>query len=69
MLVIFYVDVIFCQNFNFPHIYHIVVEKAFLEMQTSHMVHIMFNDMLLYIFNFHKFLKSFKLFLEYICVF
>jgi hypothetical protein len=28
MLVIFYVDVICCQNFNLPHIYHIFVEKT-----------------------------------------
>jgi hypothetical protein len=27
MLVIFYVDVISCQNFNLPHIYHIFVKK------------------------------------------
>jgi len=27
MLVIFYVDVITCENFNLPHIYHIFVEK------------------------------------------
>jgi len=28
MLVIFYVDVISCQNFNLPHIYRIFVEKT-----------------------------------------
>jgi hypothetical protein len=28
MLVIFYVDVITCQNFNLPHIYYILVEKT-----------------------------------------
>jgi hypothetical protein len=28
MLVIFYVDVIFCQNFNLPHIYRIFAEKT-----------------------------------------
>jgi hypothetical protein len=33
------------------------------------MVHIMWNDMILYTFNFHKNWKSFKFFLEYICVF
>jgi hypothetical protein len=33
------------------------------------MVHIMWNDMVQYTFNFHKDYKSFKLFLEYICVF
>jgi hypothetical protein len=27
MLVIFYVDVIFCKTFNLPHIYHIFAEK------------------------------------------
>jgi hypothetical protein len=27
MLVIFYVDVIFCQNFNLPHIYRIFAEN------------------------------------------
>jgi hypothetical protein len=41
MLVIFYVDVITCQNFNLPHIYYILVEKThFLNenFQISHMV-------------------------------
>jgi hypothetical protein len=33
------------------------------------MVQTMWNDMLQYTFNFHKKLKSFKLILEYICVF
>jgi hypothetical protein len=33
------------------------------------MVHIMWNDMVQYIFNFREDSKSFKLFLEYICVF
>jgi hypothetical protein len=33
------------------------------------MIHIMWNDMVQYTFNFHKNYKSFKLFLEYICVF
>jgi len=33
------------------------------------MIHIMWNDMVQYTFNFHKDYKSFKLFLEYICVF
>jgi hypothetical protein len=28
MLFIFYVDVIFCQNFNLPHIYRILAEKT-----------------------------------------
>ncbi len=28
MLVVFYVDVIFCQNFNLPHIYRIFALKA-----------------------------------------
>jgi hypothetical protein len=28
MFIIFYVDVIFCQNFNLPHIYHICVGKT-----------------------------------------
>jgi hypothetical protein len=28
MFVIFYVDVITCQNFNLSHIYHILVEKT-----------------------------------------
>jgi hypothetical protein len=28
MLFIFYVDAIYCQNFNLPHIYHIFAEKA-----------------------------------------
>jgi hypothetical protein len=27
MLVIFYVDVITCENFNLPHIYHIFAEN------------------------------------------
>jgi hypothetical protein len=27
MLVIFYVDATFCQNFNLPHICHIFVQK------------------------------------------
>jgi len=27
MFIIFYVDVIFCQNFSLPHIYHTFVEK------------------------------------------
>jgi hypothetical protein len=31
MLVIFYVNVITCQNFNLPHIYHIFVEKTHLK--------------------------------------
>ncbi len=33
------------------------------------MIHIMWNDMVQYTFNFHMDWKSFKLFLEYICVF
>jgi hypothetical protein len=33
------------------------------------MVHIMWNNMLQYTFNFHKDWKSFKLFMKYICVF
>jgi len=28
MLVIFYVNMITCQNFNLPHIYYIFVEKT-----------------------------------------
>jgi hypothetical protein len=36
MLVIFYVDVITCQNFNLSHIYHILAEKIhFLEWKFS----------------------------------
>jgi hypothetical protein len=49
MLVIFYVDVISCQNFNLPHIYHIFVKKTpFFEMKIfkvvtwyPNMIHIM----------------------------
>jgi hypothetical protein len=46
MLVIFYVDVISCQNFNLPHIYSIFVEKThFLKCKLvtwyPNMVHIM----------------------------
>jgi len=57
MLVIFYVDVIVCQNFNLPQIYRI----SFFEMKIyklvtwyPNMVHIMWNDMVQYTFNFHK---------------
>jgi hypothetical protein len=41
MLVIFYVDVIYCQNFNLPHICHIFVETLIFWdeiLQISHMV-------------------------------
>jgi len=41
MLIIFYVDVIFCQNFNLPHIYHIFVDFNFFwneNFQINHMV-------------------------------
>jgi hypothetical protein len=30
MFVIFYLDVIFCQNFNLPHIFRIFAEKTHL---------------------------------------
>jgi len=77
ILVIFYVDVISCQNYNLPHIYRIFVEKnSIFEMKIfklvpwyPNMVHIMWNDMVQYTFNFHKYYKSFKLFFKYICVF
>jgi hypothetical protein len=77
MIVILYVDVIFHQNLNLPHIYCIFVKKiSFFEMKIyklitwyPNMVHIMWNDMIQYTFKFHKDKKSFKLFLEYICVF
>jgi hypothetical protein len=62
MLVIFYVDVISCQIFNLPHVYCIfagknsVFEMKFFKLVTSYpnMVHIMWNDMVQYAFNFHK---------------
>jgi hypothetical protein len=62
MFVIFYVDMIICQNFNLPHIYRILVgKKSFFEMKNfklvtwyPSMVHIMSNDMVQYTFNFHK---------------
>jgi hypothetical protein len=42
MLVIFYVDVIYCQNFNLPHIYRIFAGKKLNfcdeNLQISHMV-------------------------------
>jgi hypothetical protein len=39
MLVIFYVDVISCQNFNLPHIYRIFVQKnSFFEMKIYKLV-------------------------------
>ncbi len=63
MLVVFYVDVIFFQNFNLPHIYCIFALKAhFFKMKIyklvtwyPNMIHIMWNDMVQYTFNFHKY--------------
>jgi hypothetical protein len=40
MFIIFYMDVIFCQIFNLPHIYHIFVKKIHIwdeNFQISHM--------------------------------
>jgi hypothetical protein len=62
MLVIFYVDVITCQNFNLLHIYHMFVGKnSFFEMKIFklitcylNMVHTMSNGIVQYTFNFHK---------------
>jgi len=76
MFVIFHVNVITCQNFNIPHIYHIFVEKNhFLKwnFQINHMVSkTWFKQYQMTWVNipstFIK-IKSFKLFLEYICVF
>jgi len=61
-------------------IYHkfisFLVKKSFIEMKNFklvtwylNMVHIMWNDIIQYTFNFHKNYKLFKLFFEYICVF
>jgi hypothetical protein len=63
MLVIFHVNVITCQNFNLPHIYHVFVEKnSCFEMKIfklvtwyPNMVQNMWNDMVQYTFNFHKY--------------
>jgi hypothetical protein len=63
MLVTFFVDVITCQNFNLSHISCILVKKnSFFEMKIfklitwyPSMVHIMWNDMVQYTFNFHKY--------------
>jgi nicotinic acid mononucleotide adenylyltransferase len=49
MLVIFYVDVIFCQNFNLPHIYHISI----FEMKIYKLI-TWYPNMVQYTFNFHK---------------
>jgi len=41
MFFIFYVDVISCQKFNLPHIYHVFAEKApfwYENLQVDHMV-------------------------------
>jgi hypothetical protein len=61
MLVIFYVDVISCQNFKLLHLLHFCSKNSFLEMKIyklitwyPNMVHIMWNDMVQYTFNFHK---------------
>ncbi len=52
MFVIFYVDMIICQNFNLPHIYHILAGKNhFLKWKFSNypsVVHIMSNNMVQY---------------------
>jgi len=77
MFFIFYVDVIFCQNFNLPHIYHIFAQKThFLKWKFtnySHGIQTLFILCEMTWFNipliFNKNLKSFKLFFEYICVF
>jgi hypothetical protein len=77
MFVIFYVDVIFCQNFKYiTHLSHLCSKNSFFEMKIyklftwyPNMVHIMWNDMIQYTFNFYKYYKSFKLLFEYIYVF
>jgi len=72
------VNMITCQNFNLSYIYCIFVEKkSFFVMKnfksiTSYpnMVQIMWNGMIQYTFiDLHEDYKSFKLFLEYNCVF
>jgi hypothetical protein len=54
MLVIFYVDVIYCQIFNLPHICRIFAGKnSFFEMKFYKLV-TWYPNMNQYTFNFHK---------------
>jgi hypothetical protein len=63
MLVILYVDVIFLSKFQFTtHLSHLCSKNSFFEMKIyklatwyPNMVHIMWNDMVQYTFNFHNY--------------
>jgi hypothetical protein len=67
----------YVSKFQFStNLLHLCWKNSFLEMKIlklitwyPNMVQTIWNDMVQYTFNFHKYLKSFKLFLEYICVF
>jgi predicted phosphatase len=76
MLVIFYVDVISCQNFNLPHIYHIFVKKPHFWDENSQINH-MVSEHGSYYVKWHgsiylqltQKVKIIKKIWEYICVF
>jgi hypothetical protein len=70
MFIAFHVNVIVYQIFNLPHIYHIFLNTFFdmkilkFLMWLTNTIQIMWNQIVKYIFNFHKKIKIISIFLK-----